>query len=149
MKKLHISLILVTVLVLCALLFSSCQNNTLNKPSGLNLDVATQTLRWNMVKGASFYSIEISGEEKTLTTKNNFVSLEYLKPGDYQIKVQAVSGNEVYKDSAYAVFQFTREVESGLKYQLINNDTEFELVGGGTATGEVVMESVYRGKPVV
>ena len=148
MKKIHISLILVTVLVLCALLFSSCQNNTLNKPSGLNLDVATQTLRWNMVKGASFYSIEISGGEKTLTTKNNFVSLEYLKPGDYEIKVQAVSGNEVYKNSAYAVFQFTREVESGLKYKLINNDTEFELIGGGTATGEVVMESVYRGKPV-
>lgn len=148
MKKSYISLIFVTLLMLCVLAFSSCQNNKLNKPSGVNLDVATQTLRWNMVKGAKFYSVEISGEEKTLTTKNNFISLEYLEPGDYEIKITAKSDNEVFKDSTPATFQFKREVESGLKYQLINNDTEFELIAIGSAEGDIVMESVYRGKPV-
>ncbi|MBR2611920.1 MAG: leucine-rich repeat domain-containing protein [Clostridia bacterium] len=148
MKRLHILLILVSLLMFCTLVFSSCQDNSLSKPSGLNLDVATQTLRWNAVKGAKYYTVTISGQEKDITTKQTSISLEKLDPGEYEIKVQANSDSEVYKDSAYATFHFKREVESGLKYQLINNDTEFELVGGGSASGDVVMESVYRGKPV-
>ena len=148
MKKLHISLVIIALLLLCAVVFTSCQDNSLNKPSGLNLDVSTQTLKWNFVKGARHYAISISGQEKDIVTKNNYVSLENLDPGEYEIKVQAISGNDAYGSSDYAVFRFTREAESGLKYQLINNDTEFQLIGGGTAIGDVVMESVYRGKPV-
>jgi hypothetical protein len=98
-----------------------------------------------MVKGARYYTVQISGEEKDITTKSNSVSLESLKPGEYEIKIRANSDNEVYRDSDWATYSFKREAESGLKYQLINNDTEFELVGGGKASGDVVMESIYRG----
>lgn len=148
MKKLRIAILLISLLALVTLIFSSCDENNLAKPSGLNLDVETQTLRWNMVKGAKYYTIQISGEEKDITTKSTSVSLENLDPGNYEIKVRANGDGEVYKDSNWVVYNFTREAESGLKYQLINNDTEFELVGGGKASGDVVMESVYRGKPV-
>lgn len=148
MKKLRTAILLVSLLVLATLIFSSCNGNHLTKPSGLNLDVETQTLRWNMVKGAKYYTIQISGEEKDITTKSSSVSLENLEPGNYEIKVKANGDGEVYKDSDWVVYNFTREAESGLKYQLINNDTEFELIGGGKASGDVVMESVYRGKPV-
>ncbi len=148
MKKLHTAILLVSLLILVTLVFSSCGENNLTKPSGLNLDVETQTLRWNMVKGAKYYTVQISGEEKDITTKSASVSLENLEPGNYEIKVRANGDGEIYKESDWAVYSFTREAESGLKYQLINNDTEFELVGGGKASGDVVMESVYRGKPV-
>lgn len=148
MKKLHTAILLASLLILVTMIFSSCSENDLMKPSGLNLDVETQTLRWNMVKGAKYYTVQISGEEKDITTKSASVSLENLEPGNYEIKVRANGDGEIYKESDWAVYSFTREAESGLKYQLINNDTEFELIGGGKASGDVVMESVYRGKPV-
>ena len=148
MKKLRIAILLISLLTLFTLIFSSCDKNNLAKPSGLNLDVETQTLRWNMVKGAKYYTIQIPGEEKDITTKTTSVSLEDLDPGNYEIKIRANGDGEIYKDSDWVVYNFTRADESGLKYQLINNDTEFELVGGGKASGDVVMESVYRGKPV-
>lgn len=148
MKKLRTAIILISVLVLFTMIFTSCGNNRLTKPSGLNLDISTQTLRWNMVKGAKYYTVMISGEEKEITTKKTVVSLENLDPGDYEIKIKAVADGEINQDSDWAVFTFKREAESGLKYQLINNDTEFELVGGGKASGDVIMESTYRGKPV-
>ncbi len=148
MKKLRTAILLISLLALFTLIFSSCNDNKLTKPSGLNLDVATQTLKWNMVKGAKYYTVQISGEEKDITTKSPSVSLENLEPGSYEIKIRANGDGEVYKESDWVVYNFTREEESGLKYQLINNDTEFELIGGGKASGDVVMESVYRGKPV-
>lgn len=148
MKKLRTAILLISLLTLFTLIFSSCNENNLAKPSGLNLDVETQTLKWNVVKGAKYYTIQISGEEKDITTKSANISLEDLAPGNYEIKIQANGDGEIYKDSKWVVYNFTREAESGLKYQLINNDTEFELVGGGKASGDVVMESVYRGKPV-
>jgi hypothetical protein len=55
---------------------------------------------------------------------------------------------ETVDDSKWATYNFTREYETGLRYQLINNNTEYELIGGGTAAGDVVMESTFRGKPV-
>ena len=148
MKKIRTAVVLAAILLLSVLIFASCGGNYLSKPIGLNLDVETQTLRWSAVKGAKYYTVQISGEEKDITTKSTSVSLENLQAGEYEIKIKANSDGEVFKDSDWAVYSFTREEESGLKYQLINNDTEFELVGGGKASGDVVMESTYRGKPV-
>lgn len=147
MRKLRFTFILIALLALCALTLVSCDSG-LNAPSGLYLDVETQTLRWNMVKGAKFYTVQIEGEEKELTVKSNSVSLEKLQAGDYEIKVKANGDGEAIEDSDWSVYQFKREAESGLKYQLIHNDSEYELVGGGSAKGDVTMEAVYRGKPV-
>lgn len=147
MKKFSLICILIALLALCSLSLISCDDN-LNTPSGLYLDVETQTLRWNMVKGAKYYTVQIEGEEKEISTKSNSVSLEKLETGKYEIKVKANGDGEAIEDSDWAVYEFTREAESGLKYQLIHNDSEYELVGGGSAKGDVTMEAVYRGKPV-
>ena len=109
MKKIRIAIMLISLLALFTLIFSSCGSDSLAKPSSLNLDIETQTLRWSMVKGAKYYTIQISGEEKDITTKTTSVSLENLAPGEYEIKIKANSDGEIYKDSDWAVFSFTRE----------------------------------------
>ena len=148
MKKIRVLLICILLLSLCALVMTGC-GSKLNAPKGLFLDVDTQTLHWNMVKSAKYYTVQISGQEQEITTKSNSISLEDLKPGQYEIKVRANGGGEMYDDSQWTVFQYTREEESGLNYNLINNGTAYELVSAGSASGDVVMEDVYRGKPVV
>jgi len=147
MKKLRFTFILIALFALCALVLTSCDSD-LNTPSGLYLDVETQTLTWNAVKGAKFYTVQIEGQEKEISVRSNSVSLEKLEAGNYEIKVKANGDGEAIGDSDWAVYQFKREAESGLKYQLIHNDSEYELVGGGSAKGDVTMEAVYRGKPV-
>ncbi len=49
MKKISILLFSIVLLLLCALALSSC-GSRLNSPSGLNLEIETQTLKWNKVK---------------------------------------------------------------------------------------------------
>lgn len=147
MKKIRFILVSMCLLALCAVMLVSC-GSELKAPSGLYLDIETQTLHWNAVKGAKYYTIQISGQERDVTTKSNHISLEDLEAGDYEIKICANGDGEVVDDSEWVVYNFTRDVESGLRYQLINNDTEYELVGGGSASGDVVMEDYFRGKPV-
>lgn len=150
MKRSNFRTVFIILIALTAMLLVSCSafDSSVSDPSGLVLDVEKQTLNWNMVKNAKYYTVRISGEEKEITTKSTSVSLEYLAAGDYEISIKANGDGEAFKDSGWTVYKFTRVPESGLKYQLINNDTEYQLVGGGKASGDVVMESEYRGKPV-
>ena len=147
MRKLKYLSVLICLLALLTLALTSCASR-LSTPGGLNVEDATQSLRWNAVKGARFYTVSIEGNENDITTKANYVSLEHLKPGTYEVKIIANGDGESVKDSRAATFKFERAAESGLLYQLINNGTEYQLVDAGTLSGDVVMESVYRNKPV-
>ncbi len=145
MKKIR----LIIALCLCSLLLicmTAC-GSELSKPEDFKFDIATQTLSWDKVAGAKVYIVEIDGKE--FTTRANSYSLAKLDAGTYDIKVKAISDNEEVEDSEWAVYEgFERAYETGLMYKLINNNTEYELVGVGSAKGDVVMEDVYRGKPV-
>ena len=147
MKNLKYILIFICLFALLALTLTSCSAR-LSTPRGLYLDEDTQTLKWNKVKGAHGYTIEISGIDTEITTQANYYSLEKLQPGEYLIRVRANGDGKSTRNSGFAKFEFERFAESGLKYQLINNGTEYALVDGGSASGEVVMEDEFRGKPV-
>ena len=99
MKKLRFILLAVCLVFLLALTLSSC-GAKINAPSGLYLDEATLTLRWNAVKGAKFYTVQVSGMEKEYTTKNNNFSLEFLEPGSYEVRVRA-NGTDDIGNSGY------------------------------------------------
>lgn len=150
MKKRNLKIALVLLSGLLALFLASCGmfQSKISQPSGIMLDIETQTIKWNMVKNAEYYTVRISGEEKEYTTKTPAFSIEYLEAGEYEISIKANGDGEVFNDSDWKTYPFQRAYETGLKYQLINNDTEYQLVGGGKASGDVVMESTYRGKPV-
>ena len=147
MKKVIITLVLLATMVLCLLSMVSC-SDTLDKVKNFKMDDDTLTLSWDRVLGAKNYSISVSGQSFEKSTKQNSISLEYLEPGTYEIKVKANSDSSEVKSSDWATYTFVREKESGLKYKLINNKTEYQLVGLGTAAGDVVMDDTYRGKPV-
>lgn len=145
MKK--ISFILCAML-LCASLFlilTAC-NAGLDSPGEITLDEASLTISWEKVPGAYGYSVKISGNEKV--TKANSYSLVDLEPGKYTIEIKALGDGDTIPDSDTVKYNFEREQETGLTYKLINNNSEYQLVSIGSASGDVVMESYYRGKPV-
>jgi len=145
MKRICLLLTLICLCVCCLVFMTSCAEE-LSAPQNFKFDDHTQTLSWKKVKDASGYTITIGDDE--VVTRANSYSLEKLEPGEYVIKVRANGDGDKIKDSETSEYNFTREYETGLRYKLINNNREYQLVGIGTATGDVVMESVYRGKPV-
>ncbi len=145
MKKFCLLLSVISLCVVCLILMSSCSAE-LDAPKNFKLNEATQTLSWSKCKGASGYTIVIGDVE--VNTLSNSYPLERLEPGDYVIKVKAKGDGDKTSDSEFSEYTYTREYETGLRYKLINNNQEYQLVGIGTATGDVVMESIYRGKPV-
>ena len=146
MKKKLLIVTTVALMLLSLFLLTSCDEG-LTKPQNLTLNVDTQTLHWKEVDGAQSYTVKIS-DGTEVTVYDPFYSLEYLPAGDYTIFVRSNGDGEVVKNSDFTRFSFHRDQETGLKYQLINNDTEYQLIGGGSASGDVVMEAVYRSKPV-
>ena len=55
------------LLFACLFLFTACGAPRLSAPIGLYVDMETQTLHWQKVKGASAYSVEVDGN--TISTK--------------------------------------------------------------------------------
>lgn len=150
MKRLHIFSIVLLTLLLCSLciVLTACKD-TMQVPESLIVDMDTLTLNWRRVPGAASYEVSIEGQERTTITQATYISLEHLDPGVYEIKVRAISHNEEIEPSEWAVCpSFEKKPETGLRYKLINNRTEYQLTGIGTASGDVVMESEFRGKPV-
>lgn len=145
MKRFCLFISTVVLFVLCLVLMSSCATE-LDAPKNFKFDMAKQILSWDQSRGASGYTIVIGTEE--VVTRSTSYSLENLEAGEYVIRIKANGDGENTKDSEFTEYPFTREYETGLRYKLINNNQEYQLVGIGTATGDVVMESVYRGKPV-
>lgn len=148
MKKLIKLAIILCIALLSALVITSCGGDKMRAPGGVRIDVDSQMVKWNKIVGAHSYDVAVGDDDNYTTTKGNSFLLDYLNPGEYVIKVRAVSADENVKPSDWISVKFKREAETGLKYKLINNRTEYELIGAGTASGDVVMESVYRGKPV-
>ena len=111
MKNFRITIVLMLLLALCALSLTAC-DSSLSAPTGLMLDVETQTLSWKLVQGAKFYTIQISGQEREITTKTNSISLGDLDRGEYEIRVKANGDGEIHEDSDWVVYHFTREYET-------------------------------------
>lgn len=150
MKKIILTVLSACLILLLAVSFTACKEDPVytKAPSKFKLDSDTLVLKWSKINDARGYEVKISGEERIRTVKSPTFSLEYLSPGDYVIEVRALNINPEYENSEWVSFEFKREAESGLKYKLINNKTEYEVAGSGTAFGDIVIEDVYRGKPV-
>ena len=147
MKKIRLLVILGFVLT-CLVAFASCGETKLGTPDikTFTIEETTLTLTWTPVKNARGYKILVNNEE--YSTKNARYPLDPLAPGDYEITVQAVASSGDYKNSAWSkTYEYTRPVESGLNYVLTNNNTEYE-VSLGSASGHIVIEETYRGRPV-
>ena len=145
MKKIRLLLGIALLLMLSLLCLTSC-GSKLEAPTGLRLDTDTLMLSWDKNTDATGYAVLIGDVEKV--TRATSYSLVGLDAGEYDIKVKAVGNGKDQKDSPYVTFSFVKAPESGLLYQLINDNTEYQLIGVGAASGDVIMESEFRGKPV-
>ncbi len=145
MKKLSIFFVVLCLLLCCIMALCSCSEQ-LDAPSNFQLDGDTLVLSWDKVRGATAYSVTVG--DKTKTTKAAYYSLEGLDEGEYDISVVAIGDGDSARDSEPSVYSYKRSKESGLLYKLINNNKEYQLVGIGSAGGNVVMESEFRNKPV-
>lgn len=143
MKKIRILLCTVLLLTLCVLALGSC-GAEIDSPDVIRFDKDTQSISWDKVPGAIGYRVSVGDREKVIRT-TSYV-LDFLEPGDYVVYVKAIGSDSSESDAI--AFEYTREQESGLSYKLINGNTEYQLIGVGEASGDVVMEDVYRGKPV-
>ncbi len=152
MKKLHLSLI-IGLLLCCLCLFVGCSKNQLSTPSNLQFDEASQTLSWDKVKDANFYTVYITGDaEEERDTSRTYMDLSNLPEGNYQITIQACGRGEDVQNSKYSVkFDFYREKEPNMKFTLINNNTEYQVISKDSKTDETgvfIIPDTYRGKPV-
>lgn len=154
MKKFH-SLILICIVVFAVSAFAltACDNKALSAPVGLDFDGPTLTLSWRADENARYYIVSISGNgvNETKNTRKNSFSLSNmdLPEGDYKLRVKACGDGKDYKDSAWSKsVSFSQDADSGLTFRFLNNNSEAEVVGLGSATGKVVIPATYRGIPV-
>lgn len=112
----------------------------------------TNKLSWTAVSGARSYIIRITdvdtGEVKEVNAKRTSYSLSSLEEGDYEIQIKAIAGDKDRENSKWSgICYFNKAYESGCIYRLVNN-MEYEITDVGSASGEVLIESTYRDKPV-
>lgn len=152
MKKLKYLASILLVLVMFGFAVSCTRAVPLDTPVNFVID-DSYTLYWKFVPASRSYNVMIEGVDgkykEEISSRVTHVSLAHLSEGDYEIKVKAIGGsnNEFVSDWSKPV-AFHRDRESGLIYELINSNTEYCITSLGTATGDIVFENVYRGKPV-
>ena len=146
MKKFRL-LVIVCLLLCCPLFFIACGAPELSSPKKLSINDSTLVLTWDKVDNAIGYVVKVGDMEKKV--RENSYSLAGVAAGEYNVRVKSLGDGDSYQDSAWSsAIKFTREYESGVVYTLINNNTEYEVTRVGTASGDVEIADVYRGKPV-
>lgn len=151
MKKFWKFMISAILIVSLLLPLGACNDSRLDTPQLSGIDDNLR-LSWSPVQMARSYQLEISavgGETTEETSQRSSFDLATLEEGDYTIRLRAVGGknNDVFSDWSKTV-DFHRDKESGLLYRLINGNTEYEVRSAGSASGDIVIDGVYRGKPV-
>ena len=149
MKKLKIFTAIGLLAISAAFGFTSCKND-LVAPSKFDVDLEN-LLTWSDVENARSYLIEIknvaTGETTESSAKREYLSLDALAVGDYEIRIKSIGGKKGEESSWSETYYFNRAYETGCLYRLVNN-SEYEITAKGEATGVVMIEDIYRGKPV-
>lgn len=152
MKRLK-SLFLILTLVVAALFSACAQEEKLQTPKNLEVDV-DNNLTWSEVSGARTYTVEVTNadtaEKEEKNVRKAVLDLAFLQSGDYVLRVRANSGKQDSVQSAWSAgLDFRMNYTTGCVYELINNNSEYRITRVGTSTkGVVTFENEYRGKPV-
>ena len=151
-KNKYFSLLIAFLISLFILV--SCNNNKLDTPKNLSVDINNR-LSWDKIDKARSYSLEVKSKtnefEKTYNTRKNYYLLDNLDEGDYDIRIIAYGDIEKTIISDWSeIFEFHRDYENGCTYKLINNNSEYQVYSGrNVKNSKIEIQSTYRGKPVV
>lgn len=145
-KKIQL-LLFICLALCCTAILVACSLPSLAAPTGVRVEEAEMTLVWDKITYAEGYVVEVNG--KRINVSDNSYDFSVYQAGEYTFRVKASGDGKTAKDSAWSeAVTYTKLEESGLTYSLINNKTEYALTGLGTLTGDIVVDAVYRGKPV-
>lgn len=152
MRKFLIPALLMVMVLSLSLSFVACNNEKIATPTNITFD-EENNMSWDEVEGAKHYVIEfknyLTQEVQEVTSRRTTYSLSLLEEGDYEIRLKAVPTTRTKKDSDYTdIIYFHKDYETGLVYTLINSEKEYEITRVGRASGDIVIEDIYRGKPV-
>ncbi len=143
-----INLICIITFLFC---LTGCKKKLISIPQKIKIN--EYQLTWEKVDEARMYNIFIySVDNQTFTkkeTRRSEYDLSELEEGDYEISLQSVSGDKKFKDSKESekIF-FHKYKENGCVYELTNGNLEYKVVGTGIVDENLVIEGVYRNKPV-
>ena len=133
-------------------LLTGCGTTQLTRPNGLYVDDISQylTLKWERVREADGYEIDLGTGGERISSRSNSYLMDDLAPGSYTLRVRAVGDGVLTADSEWSdPVAYVKDADAGLNYRIINNYTAYEVAGLGDATGNVVIDDTYRGRPVV
>lgn len=132
------------------LIVDAVRADDLIAPTDFSVDEDNK-LTWSDVENARSYIVRIknvaTGKIDESTLRRESISLSGLEIGDYEISIKALGGRDGVESAWSETYYFYRAYETGCLYKLINN-TEYQIASKGNAAGKVVLEDIYRGKPV-
>ncbi len=148
MKKLNATIAAILLLFI-TFAASACGKETLAVPVNFYLD-EEDNLNWSSVEGARSYELEITditGAVISRSARRPTYNLFSLAEGDYDIRVRAVSSRDSASEWSEAV-AFHKIADNGYTYRAIDDGTAWALTSARASVGDVVIEDLYRGKPV-
>lgn len=149
MKKRLIIMILCVLGVVCAGATAACGAPVLSAPRHVWVEKGPtgDTVYWSESENASGYVVEINGESNTTNRTSMALSRFELVAGvKYEIKVKAVKAG--MRDSDWATAEYVKSEFVGVAYRAVDEES-YAVSGIGNASGAVVIDDYYLGKPVV
>ncbi len=154
MKKLKYFTTILLALVMLVFTAGCTRTLPLDTPDAASFVIDdSYNLYWKYVPAARSYTVLVTGDDQDyrqeIPSHYTHVSLAHLDEGKYSIRVMASGGSNNEVTSAWSEpYTFDRGHESKLTYTLINGNTEYAVTGIGEEVGDVVIDAIYRGKPV-
>lgn len=151
MKKLKFFVALGLMICALTMVATACDSTEISPPSACAVD-QDNLLSWDSVEEAGRYVVSITnsgnGENTETVLRKNTLSLSDLEEGDYEIRIKAIGRGDAKLESEWSeTLYFHKDYETGCVYTLINN-SEYKITDVGSASGNVIIEDAYRGKPV-
>lgn len=143
MKKIKISC-LILLLIVCIFIVAACNSNGLSSPDNFKF-VNNNTITWRAVENARGYTVEINGQSQDIRRPE--FSVRDFGEGEYTVRVKARGNGDEYSDSDWTYFTFEKLFETGLEFELMSNG-EYSVKSIGYATGALVIDDNYKGRPV-
>lgn len=143
------------VSLVCGLALAACNKNASSVlPAPENLRIEDDYLVWDEVNGATFYTVEINGDEYTTQT-NRLDLLEITDhPATYTMKTLA-EGNSLAEYSDWSdEIEYKVEAAKNLEYHLLDGGTYevsaiFDEAARKEITGKLIIPSVTdEGRPI-
>ena len=133
---------------LCLMVAVGCKQSQSGIPNGFYVS-ADSFLKWNEIKGADNYIVNIDGTEYTVSKNEIDIFDKCTESKEYQIKVRAYGKKLALTDAGNYVFNAYYPSAFGYKSTNDGSGVEIIVMNADKLPANVVVPSVIDGNPVV